>query len=177
MRVTEKNFIKYIRKRREEGLMYVVETYGWVIRCVVQKHLFTLPDLQEECINDVLLAVWQHIDDYCPDIGSFKNWVAGISRFKAIDCKRKYVRHQNRCTLLDDGLEDDHASRQLLSLEVQDEIEELLSELSESERQIFEQYFLEEATVKEISEKMGLKEPAVYQRLSRGKRKLRKLRG
>lgn len=77
--------------------MYVVETYGWVIRCVVQKHLFTLPDLQEECINDVLLAVWQHIDDYCPDVGSFKNWVAGISRFKAIDCPEpKQIRKQKK---------------------------------------------------------------------------------
>jgi len=51
MKATERNFIKLIKKRREEGLLYAVETYGWVIQSVVRKHLFLLPDQQQECIT------------------------------------------------------------------------------------------------------------------------------
>lgn len=94
MKATEKNFINLVKKRKEEGLLYIVETYGWILQSVIRKHLFLLPDLQQECINDVLMAVWQHIGDFDPHAGSFQNWAAGIARFKAIDCKRKYLRRR-----------------------------------------------------------------------------------
>lgn len=175
MRATEKNFINLIRKRREEGLLYAVETYGWVIQSVVRKHLFLLPDLQQECINDVLMAVWQYIGDFDPNTGSFQNWAAGISRFKAIDCKRKHLRQYRECADLDNELiEDEHAGRQMLKIELEEEIKELFEQLSGPEREIFQRHFIEEATIEEISVEMGVKESAVYQRISRGRKKLRK---
>ncbi len=44
-------------------------------------------------MNDVLLAVWEHIEGNNSDKSSLKNWIAGIARYKAIDCKRKYLRY------------------------------------------------------------------------------------
>lgn len=175
MKATEKNFIKLIKKRREEGLLYAVETYGWVIQSVIRKHLFLLPDLQQECINDVLMAVWEHIDDYNPDAGSLQNWAAGIARFKAIDCKRKYLRQHRSCDNIDDQLiEDENARKQMIKIELDEEIKELFGQLSQPEREIFQKHFIEEATIEEISQEMGLTESTVYQRISRGRKKLRK---
>lgn len=175
MQVTERNFIKLMKKRREEGQLYAVETYGWVIQSVVRKHLFLLPDLWPECINDVLLAVWQHIGDFDPNAGSFQNWAAGIARFKAIDCKRKYLRqHREYADIEDQHIEDENARRHMVKIELDEEIKELFEQLSRPEREIFQKHFIEEATIEEISEEMGLRESAVYQRISRGRKKLRK---
>lgn len=175
MKATEKNFIRLIKQGREEGLLYVVETYGWIIQTVVRKQLFMLPDLQDECINDVLLAVWEHSQDYCSEISTFQNWIAGVARFKAIDHKRKYVKQQSRCTTLENKtMEDCAAGYQLLRLEIEEEVEELLQQLSDSEQEIFRKHFLEQVSIPEISEQMKLKEENIYQKISRGRKKLRK---
>lgn len=177
MKATEKNFIKLIEQGKEEGLLYVVDAYGWIIQTVVRKQLFMLPDLQDECVNDVLLAVWEHIKDYHPELGTFQNWIAGITRFKAIDCKRNYIKHQARCqTLEHQELEDCGAKDQMLRMELKEEIEELLCQLSKSEQEIFRKYFVEETSIEEISEGMNLKKDTIYQRISRGRRKLQKYR-
>ena len=174
MKATEKNYINLIRKRREEGLLYAVETYGWVIQSVVRKHLFLLPDLQQECMNDVLMAVWQHIGDFDPTTGSFQNWAAGIARFKAIDCKRNYLRRSRKYVDIEGQfIEDEHAGRQMLKVELDQEIKELFEQLSQPEREIFQKHFIEEATIEEISAEMGLNESTIYQRISRGRKKLR----
>ena len=47
MKATEKNYINLVRKRREEGLLYAVETYGWVIQSVVRKHFIEEATIEE----------------------------------------------------------------------------------------------------------------------------------
>lgn len=90
MRITEKNFITQLQRGNEKALEYVIDTYSGLIVSVVRKQLYHLPELQQECINDVLLALWQHIDSYDARRSTFVNWLAGICRYKAIDC-RPYV--------------------------------------------------------------------------------------
>lgn len=102
---------------------------------------------------------------------------AGIARFKAIDCKRRYLRQNKECTDIDNQLiEDENAGRQMLKIALDEEIKELFEQLSQPEREIFQRHFIEEATIEEISKETGLKESAVYQRISRGRKNLRKHR-
>lgn len=177
MKATEKNFIKLIKRGKEEGLLYVVDTYGWLIQSVVRKYLFMIPDLQDECINDVLLALWQHIDDFQENKGTFQNWLAGISRFKAIDCKRNYIRNQTKCIAMEQqDTEDEAAFKQMMAIEVREEITDLLRQLSGVEREIFRKYFMEESTIREISDETGYKENTIYQKIVRGRKKLRRYR-
>ena len=49
--------------------------------------------VQDECINDVLLAIWNNINSFDEERSTFKNWIMGIARFKSIDYKRKYLKH------------------------------------------------------------------------------------
>ena len=42
----------------------------------------------------MFLAVWANIDSFRPERSSFLNWIAGISRYKAIDYKRKYLNRE-----------------------------------------------------------------------------------
>lgn len=45
--------------------------------------------------------------------------------------------------------------------------------LSEPERQVFERYFVQQQTVKEIAKAMRIKPSTVYQHIARGRKKLR----
>lgn len=177
MRATEDNFINLIKQKQEKGLLYVVDEYGWIIQSVLRKYLFRMPDREEECMNDVLLAVWEHIGDYEPQKGSFKNWIAGVSRYKALDCKRKYLSNTLHVSVdqLLVPIKDTGAEQELLKIELQEEIQEILDSLEEEDREIFIQVFLDEKSVDHVSQTMGKKKDTVYQRIHRGRKKLRRI--
>ena len=80
MRANEDNFIRLIRQRKEEGILYVIETYGGLIHSVVRKRLSGFPDRAEECMNDIFLGIWQNIDSFDEKKGSFLNWISGAAR-------------------------------------------------------------------------------------------------
>ena len=67
MKANEGNFVELIRKRKEEGILYVIETYGGLLKSIVRKRLFTWPDRVDECMNDIFLGIWQNIESFNPD--------------------------------------------------------------------------------------------------------------
>ena len=90
MKANEDNFISLIKKRREEGIRYVMERYGGLLASIVGKRLYCMPDRIDECMNDIFFGIWNNIGSYDPERSSFKNWAAGVARFHAIDYLRKY---------------------------------------------------------------------------------------
>ena len=54
MKANENNFIDLIKKQKEEGILYVIETYGGLLHSIVRKRLFNAPDRIEECMNDII---------------------------------------------------------------------------------------------------------------------------
>ncbi len=92
MKINEENFIIQLRRKNEKALDYVIDNYGWIIKSIVKKHLYNLQSVQAECINDVLMGIWNNIDTFDENKSDFKNWVAGIAKFKSIDYKRKYLK-------------------------------------------------------------------------------------
>lgn len=60
MKINQDNFVKELRRGNEKALLYVIDEYGGLLRSVIRRKLFSLPDRQEECMNDVLLGIWNH---------------------------------------------------------------------------------------------------------------------
>lgn len=181
MHIDENNFIDELKFHNEHALMYVIDTYGGLVRSVIQKHLYALPDYQEECMDDVLLSVWNHIEAFCPEKNSFKNWIAAIARYKAIDYMRKYKEDvvvlplDEAVNLADPKTEKEPESRGLDKIWVQ-EIEGFLSCLKPADREIFERLYLQGESINEICDNMGLSSSVVYNRISRGKKRMQQLR-
>ena len=71
MKANENNFVDLIRKRREEGILYVIEAYGGLLHSIVQKRLFMAPDRIDECMNDIFLGIWRNIDSFDENRGNF----------------------------------------------------------------------------------------------------------
>lgn len=53
MKANETNFIALIRQKREEGILYVIDTYGGYLHAIVRQRLSALPDQIDECMNDI----------------------------------------------------------------------------------------------------------------------------
>lgn len=175
MIIREDNFIEAIINRNEDGLYFVIDNYGWIIKSVMSKHLFYLKDYEEECFNDCLYAVWQNIESFDKSRSSFENWLGGIARYKSIDYLRKYLKFRDEKDIDDLPLRvEDKSMDGLLKDELDEEITYILSCLSEKDRILFKRFYLKEETVKEISVDIKIKEGTLYSRLSRGKEKIRK---
>lgn len=174
MKITEKNFIAQLRRGNEKALEYVVDQYGGFILAVVRKQLYQLPEQQQECVNDVLFAVWQHIDSYDETRSTFQNWVGGICRFKAIDCRRSWLKQLREQPLeTAEELPDSRWDAELLEQEILEEIEDMLTCLNETDQQLFQQLFIDDLPVRDVAEAFGISKDALYNRVSRGRKQIR----
>ena len=63
-RITDKNFVERLRSKDERALEYIIEKYGGLLYSIIRKKLNLIPDMVDECFDDVLLKVWDHADDY-----------------------------------------------------------------------------------------------------------------
>ena len=118
---------------------------------------------------DVIISVWYHIEEFDPSKNTLKDWVAAIAKFKAIDCLRKMERRKNT--------QDKFTSNQLdASYEAMTySWQTILEELPETERAIFQKYYLEGFAAKEIAAIYKVKDSWVHNKLSRGRKKIRNI--
>lgn len=175
MKITEENFVDQIKKRNEKALEYVIDNYAWVIKTVLKKHLFNLQDFYEECMDDCLLAIWENIHYYDPKKSSFKNWIAGIAKYKSIDYMRKYLKNTETKNIEDVVISaEGNLLREILADEISRETEKMLCSLSEEDREIFKKIYFECKNMDEVSKETGLSKSILYNRISRGKKKMRK---
>lgn len=177
--VTEKDEQQLVRrlKRKEETALYdLIRLYGGLIRAVVRRHLAAHPQWAEECETDVLMAVWEHIDAYQPRQSSFSSWLAAVCRYRAIDCLRRHTREMQEQELTE-VMPDTHDTpeEQLLQQELSEEMEQLLQLLSPQDRQLFWDYYVQQQDIGDIAQRSGVQPATLYNRLSRGRKKLRSL--
>ena len=159
--------VECITRKKEKGLELLIDQYGGLITAIVRKHLGTLKSYEEECVNDVLLAVWHHIDRFDREKNTFKNWVAAVAKYKAIDYQRKYIKTQHEA--LGEAEFGEKAGGNVQA----DDVEELLGHLNEGDRELFKAYYLQEVELKQIAEKQETTISNLYNRLSRGRKKLK----
>jgi len=160
--------IACITLKKEKGLELLIDQYGGLITAIVRKHLGTLKSYEEECINDVLLAVWHHIHRFDSEKNTFKNWVAAVAKYKAIDYQRKYIKTQHESL----GEAEFGETPGVHNVQ-RDDVEELLGHLSEGDRELFKAYYLQEIELKQIAKKQETTISNLYNRLSRGRKKLK----
>ncbi|EKQ51555.1 MULTISPECIES: sigma-70 family RNA polymerase sigma factor [unclassified Clostridium] len=176
MKIDSVNFISQLIKRNEKALDYVIENYGWIIKSIVKKHLYNLLDFQEECINDIFLGIWNNIESFDENKSEFKNWVAGIAKFKSIDYKRKYLKSLKYENIDDLNISiSDNTHEELIKNEINDDVKDMLNCLKEEDRELFYKLYVEEKEMKDVSEETGFRRDIIYNKISRGKKKIQKI--
>lgn len=179
MKSSERNFIKRLKKQKEDALEYVVDQYMPLVKAIAINVLQPLGkmDAVDDCVNDVFLSVWQHAHQFEGEMEDFKKWIGMIAKYKAIDLYRTLDKRQQRESQLEaeigaPAIAD--VQQALLSREERNELLFELSKLDATDRDIFVmKYFLEMANGA-IAEMLGLSKAAIDNRLYRGKKKLAK---
>lgn len=162
--------IKYIKKRKEEGMDMLIDSYRGLITSVIRRHLGVLINYEEECVSDVLLSIWDNIKSFDKSKNDFKNWVCAISKYKAIDYKRKYI---SKIETTDISQELYYIDTDLMKVEIEEEVNEILSHLNDKDRELFIKHYLEGESLESIALKNNTKVSNLYNRLSRGRKRIR----
>lgn len=162
--------IKYIKKRKEEGMEMLIDNYRGLITSVIRRHLGVLINYEEECVSDVLLSIWDNIKSFDKSKNDFKNWVCAISKYKAIDYKRKYI---SKIETTDISQELYYIDTDLMKAEIEEEVKEILSHLNDKDKELFIKHYLEGESLESIAVRNNTKVSNLYNRLSRGRKRIR----
>lgn len=172
----DEEIYRLIKSRNEKGIELLINEYAPLIKAIVRKHLYNLTQHHDECINDVYINIWNNIQSFNNEKNILKNWIAAISKYRAIDYKRKYLKTLQQVDISELAIESNfNIENEFLKDELNEEIEELLKSLSPLDKQLFIRLFVNEESIREVSEEFNIKPSVVYNRVSRGKSKLRGL--
>lgn len=172
----EDNYIKRLKKGKEDALEFIVDKYLPLVKGVTYKVLFNVGNEGdiEECINDVFIAVWNNSNKFIGNDLEFKKWIGTIAKFKAIDYYRKLNR--NRELVLEELVDKKDSSdieHKFLLNEYRKEILKLIDNLDEPDREIIILKFYLGIKSEDIGKRLGLTKASVDNRIYRAKKKLR----
>lgn len=172
--VEDKWIVTQIKNRNEAGLKQLIDKYTGLLRSIIQKTLAYLPDYQEECLNDVLLAIWNHIEQYDESKSSFKNWICVIAKYRSINYLKKYQKYIHHLSWEEEKHEKSYAHHDKVFEQELWEIElnQLLEPLSEQDKILFKEYFISIDDTETVAKRNKLTPGALYSRISRGKKKI-----
>ncbi|MGL5329203.1 MAG: sigma-70 family RNA polymerase sigma factor [Peptostreptococcaceae bacterium] len=162
--------IKYIKKKKEVGMEILIDNYRGLVTSVVRKHLGVLVNYEEECVSDVFLSVWDNIKSFDKNKNLLKNWICAIAKYRAIDYKRRYLSKVETIDLNDEIY---YVDTQLIKSEIEEEVKEILSHLSEKDKELFIKYYLQGETLESIAINSNTKVQNLHNRLSRGRKRIR----
>ncbi|QQP14345.1 hypothetical protein FJQ98_10180 [Lysinibacillus agricola] len=93
--------------------------------------------------HNCVVAIWQNGKFFDEAKGSFKNWIAIIAKYKALDRRKKLQRYNERYI---STMEFTNAERTNL-----EDVEELLIHLSAEDQLLFLKYYLDKVNSKNIA--------------------------
>lgn len=170
----EQEIVKRIRKKDQQALRDLIDLHGGLLKAILYRHLPGSVQDREECLDDVLLAVWNHIESFDTERNSFKQWIAAVAKYRAIDYQRRWIKEQERRT--GEELDVERISnRDRVNATAISDVEDVLSKLPEDERKLFERYYIDGVPAREIAQAMDVRESWIHNKLSRARRKLKRL--
>ena len=174
-KVEDDLIIRYIKSKKEKGITLLIDNYGALIKSIVRKYIGDLGNgYDEECISDIIFSIWNNINSFNKEKNNFKNWIAAISKYKALDYKKKYYK-----VSLNENIDkvsissEENLDENIIRDDLNKEIRTLLESLNKSDRELFIRYYLEEESLDNISNDLSVGRSTLYNRLSRGRKKLK----
>ncbi len=179
MKINKGNFINEMKKSNPKSLDFLVDEYSNLIFKIINNVLNSsfYSDHTEECMNDILWSIWTNIDSFDEDKGEFKSWICTISKFKAIDYKRKLFKSSTIEDIEDHDYNlssEDNTEGLLIEKENSKELLSAINKMDDEDQEIFvRRYFLDEK-IESIASSFGVDRSLVDKRLSRGRKFLKK---
>ena len=156
----------------EEAMTALVEQYTPLICHVASKYLADPEDVKE-CVNDVFTQVYLHRAEFSPEKGSLASWIGTIARNRAIS---RYRKQRKDLTLPEDGAETEQSGPDTTAeLEQAMDVEQAISQLSDTDQQIIRMKYYGGMSIAEIAETLHIPYETAKKRHTRSIKQLRKL--
>jgi len=169
-KVQDEEIIERIKKKDYAGLEELLAVYGDSMLRTIHIVLSQPHEVSErqDVANEVFYEVWQKIAAYQPERSRLITWLLLISRSRAIDHKRKLNKR---------SLEEKPVDEQELAIEDSPLTKEtflgFIEDLEALDQRIFLLYYFYQESPETIAEQTDLNVSAIYNRLSRGRKRLK----
>ncbi|MFI1242427.1 sigma-70 family RNA polymerase sigma factor [Enterococcus casseliflavus] len=169
-KVRDEEIIERIKKKDYAGLEELLAVYGDSMLRTIHSVLSQPHEVSErqDVANEVFYEVWQKIAAYQPERSRLITWLLLISRSRAIDHKRKLNKR---------SLEEKPVDEQELAIEESPLTKEtflgFIEDLEALDQRIFLLYYFYQESPETIAEQTDLNVSAIYNRLSRGRKRLK----
>lgn len=172
--------IQLIREQNEQGIEELLRHYGPLMRYIIAPILPNKQD-QEECVSDVVWRVWDKIDTYDLQRGSWNTWLTAVTRNTALNKLRGMNTHKREESMYDIPGEvpsnNPSPEEAYLQQERRLALQKAIAKLPERERcLIYRKYYYMQST-SQIASELGMTQRAVEGKLYRAKKKLQKALG
>lgn len=166
----DEEIIERIKKKDYAALEELLAVYGDSMLRTIHSVLSQPHEVSErqDVANEVFYEVWQKIAAYQPERSRLITWLLLISRSRAIDQKRKLNKR---------SLEEKPVDEQELAIEESPLTKEtflcFIEDLEALDQRIFLLYYFYQESPETIAEQTDLNVSAIYNRLSRGRKRLK----
>ncbi len=166
----DEEIIERIKKKDYAGLEELLAVYGDSMLRTIHSVLSQPHEVSErqDVANEVFYEVWQKIAAYQPERSRLITWLLLISRSRAIDHKRKLNKRSLEEKLFDEqelAIEDSPLTKENFLGFIED--------LEALDQRIFLLYYFYQESPETIAEQTDLNISAIYNRLSRGRKRLK----
>lgn len=180
--MNEGTLVRLSRTGDSAAFMELIRLYRDKLHRLAYRMLNNQHD-SEDIVQETFMRVYLNLNQY-DDKQKFSTWVYRIGKNLCIDLLRKKkevhsldsgAREESDLTYYDKLTSGEISpENRVLSLEFQEQLMRVISKLSDKYRMIVMLYYLQELTLEEISETLGLPVTTVKTRLYRGREQLRK---
>lgn len=150
--------------KTEQEYTRIVELYADMIFRIAYQNLFHISDAQD-VVQDVFLKLLQHGQQCFQDEEHLKAWLIRVTVNQCLDYRKSFFRSH---TVSLESFDVPYEPKEHAVLEE-------LYKLPQDYRNILYLYYYEEYTIKEIAEILGKKQNTVNSKLTRGRKRLKKL--
>lgn len=175
----DKELIGLYFDRNEQAVAETQRKFGGYLYTIAHNILGSVQDA-EECVNDVLMRLWDHIPPANPE--NVYAYFASVAR--SVATKRYKMKHAQKrgggeTTLVLDELHDcctdpDTVEQHIDRMALQETITEFLETLKPEQQTIFVQRYWYVCPIEDIAEDLGISRSKVSVTLMRTRQKLRK---
>jgi RNA polymerase sigma-70 factor (ECF subfamily) len=167
--IVEEEIIQLMQMQDFAGLELFIDEYSDSIYKTIYS-ILAYPNERpyfDDVMNEVLYEIWKKIHLYDSSKSSLQTWVLMITRNLSIDWKRILLKEQKSLGVdfPDISIKKDAQKKENFLSEI--------DQLTEQDQFIFLYYYFYQFSANEIAQLLSIKEEAVFNRHSRGRKKLR----
>ncbi len=173
----EKEIIWLIKDRKQQGIEDLLLYYGPLMRYIIYPIVTNAEDA-EECLNETAMRVWEKIELYDAQRGSWNSWLTALTRNVALNKAKSLQKYRVNEELTGTFSSTEPSPEEdVLRKEMKEALLSALNMLSKKDRVIFyRKYYYMQSTM-QIASELGMSNRAVEGRLYRIKKRLRKILG